>query len=54
MHSIVSGSLRKGNKRVGDGVMENKSMEGIAQHYTPARVEIAGGILLDPALPLAA
>jgi hypothetical protein len=38
---------------IGDGVMENKSLEGIAQHYTPARVEIAG-ILLDPALPLAA
>ena len=36
-----------------DGVMENKSLEGIAQHYTLPRIALAN-VVLDPALPLAA
>jgi hypothetical protein len=38
---------------IGDGVMENKSLEGIAQHYTWPRTVLAN-VMLDPSLPLAA
>jgi hypothetical protein len=37
----------------GDGVMENKSLEGIAQHYTLTRIVLAE-VVLDPSWPLAA
>lgn len=35
---------------VGDGVMENSSLEGIAQQYTASRMALAN-IILDPSLP---
>jgi hypothetical protein len=38
---------------IGDGVMENKSLEGIAQHYTWPRTVLAN-VMLDPSLPPAA
>jgi hypothetical protein len=37
---------------VGDGVMENSSLEGIAQHYILPQITIS--LVLDPSLPLAA
>ncbi len=37
---------------VGDAVMENSSLEGIAQHYIPPQLTIS--VVLDPSLPLAA
>jgi hypothetical protein len=37
---------------VGDDVMENSSLEGIAQHYALPRIVIA--VILDPTLPVAA
>ena len=36
----------------GDGVMENKSLEGIAQHYILPQITIS--LVLDPSVPLAA
>jgi len=36
---------------VEDDVMQNSSLEGIAQHYKLLRIEIAG-IMLDPARPV--
>ena len=36
-----------------DGVMENKSLAGIAQHYTLPRIVLAN-VVLDPSLPVAA
>jgi hypothetical protein len=36
-----------------DGVMENKSSEGIAQHYTLPRIVLAN-VVLDPSLRVAA
>jgi hypothetical protein len=37
----------------GDGVMENRSLEGIAQHYILPRIALAN-VVLDPTLPVAA
>ena len=34
-------------------VTENKSLEGIAQHYTLPRIVLAD-VVLDPSLPIAA
>ena len=36
-----------------DSVMENKSLEGIGQHYTLPRIVLAN-VVLNPSLPLAA
>ena len=37
----------------GNGVLENKSLEGIAQHYIPPRI-VLENVVLDPSLPVAA